>query len=44
MPQGWPMAAATKARRGCARAYSPTYYGAYCRDPEGNKLCFVHGM
>jgi catechol 2,3-dioxygenase-like lactoylglutathione lyase family enzyme len=24
--------------------YSPTYYGAYCRDPEGNKLCFVHGM
>ncbi len=22
--------------------YSPDYYGAYCRDPEGNKLCFVH--
>ena len=22
--------------------YSPDYFGAYCRDPEGNKLCFVH--
>lgn len=22
--------------------YAPDYYGAYCRDPEGNKLCFVH--
>ncbi|HQT85561.1 MAG: lactoylglutathione lyase [Acidiphilium sp. 37-64-53] len=22
--------------------YEPDYYGAYCRDPEGNKLCFVH--
>jgi len=22
--------------------YSEDYYGAYCRDPEGNKLCFVH--
>ncbi|WP_287811974.1 VOC family protein [Pseudomonas sp.] len=22
--------------------YSADYYGAYCRDPEGNKLCFVH--
>lgn len=22
--------------------YGETYYGAYCRDPEGNKLCFVH--
>ncbi len=22
--------------------YWPDYYGAYCRDPEGNKLCFVH--
>lgn len=21
--------------------YTPGYYGAYCRDPEGNKLCFV---
>jgi catechol 2,3-dioxygenase-like lactoylglutathione lyase family enzyme len=21
--------------------YAPDYYGAYCRDPEGNKLCFV---
>lgn len=22
--------------------YSPGYFGAYCRDPEGNKLCFVY--
>ncbi|WP_245000926.1 hypothetical protein [Dickeya dadantii] len=22
--------------------YAPDYYGAYCRDPEGNKLCFVY--
>ncbi len=21
--------------------YASDYYGAYCRDPEGNKLCFV---
>ena len=21
--------------------YGADYYGAYCRDPEGNKLCFV---
>ncbi|WP_213877088.1 VOC family protein [Pseudomonas sp. dw_358] len=21
--------------------YTTGYYGAYCRDPEGNKLCFV---
>lgn len=22
--------------------YAQDYYGAYCRDIEGNKLCFVH--
>ncbi|SEE62716.1 VOC family protein [Pseudomonas coleopterorum] len=22
--------------------YAQDYFGAYCRDPEGNKLCFVH--
>jgi hypothetical protein len=22
--------------------YSDDFYAAYCRDPEGNKLCFVH--
>ena len=22
--------------------YNADYYGAYCRDLEGNKLCFVH--
>lgn len=26
---------------GIRRHYAPDYYGAYCRDPEGNKLCFV---
>lgn len=24
------------------KRYSPDFYAAYCRDPEGNKLCFVH--
>jgi catechol 2,3-dioxygenase-like lactoylglutathione lyase family enzyme len=24
--------------------YAPDYYGAYCRDPEGHKLCFVHAQ
>src|SRR3546814_7327723 len=27
---------------GLREHYGPDYYGAYCRDPEGNKLCFVH--
>lgn len=27
---------------GLRERYAPDYYGAYCRDPEGNKLCFVH--
>ncbi|MFP3517382.1 VOC family protein [Pseudomonas sp. SIMBA_077] len=22
--------------------YAADFFGAYCRDPEGNKLCFVH--
>lgn len=22
--------------------YAADFYAAYCRDPEGNKLCFVH--
>ncbi|MGL9774634.1 MAG: hypothetical protein ACR5LG_13695 [Sodalis sp. (in: enterobacteria)] len=22
--------------------YAPDFYSAYCRDPEGNKLCFVY--
>lgn len=24
------------------REYAPDFYAAYCRDPEGNKLCFVY--
>lgn len=27
---------------GIREHYGPDYYGAYVRDPEGNKLCFVH--
>lgn len=27
---------------GLRPGYGADYYGAYCRDPEGNKLCFVH--
>jgi catechol 2,3-dioxygenase-like lactoylglutathione lyase family enzyme len=27
---------------GLRERYAPDYYGAYCRDPEGNKLCFVN--
>ena len=22
--------------------YAPDFYAAYCQDPEGHKLCFVH--
>ena len=22
--------------------YAPDFYAAYCHDPEGHKLCFVH--
>ncbi|HSI39372.1 MAG TPA: VOC family protein [Xanthobacteraceae bacterium] len=29
---------------GLRPSYGADYYGAYCRDPEGNKLCFVHTM
>lgn len=29
-------------RPGLRPHYDPDYYGAYCRDPEGNKLCVVH--
>lgn len=27
-------------RPACAR-YHPNYYGAYVRDPDGNKICVV---
>ena len=27
---------------GLRERYAPDFYGAYCRDPEGNKLCCVH--
>jgi len=27
---------------GLRERYAPDFYAAYCRDPEGNKLCFVH--
>lgn len=31
--EGWP---------GLRPHYADDFYAAYCRDPEGNKLCFVH--
>jgi len=27
---------------GVRPGYGAEFYAAYCRDPEGNKLCFVH--
>ncbi|WP_410012805.1 VOC family protein [Sodalis sp. C49] len=27
---------------GVRAIYADDFYAAYCRDPEGNKLCFVH--
>ncbi|MDA3858476.1 MAG: VOC family protein [Roseovarius sp.] len=27
---------------GLRDVYAPDFYAAYCRDPEGNKLCFVY--
>ena len=27
---------------GVKTKYADDFYAAYCRDPEGNKLCFVH--
>lgn len=27
---------------GLRERHAPDFHGAYCRDPEGNKLCFVH--
>lgn len=29
-------------RPGLRPRYSADFFAAYCRDPEGNKLCFVH--
>lgn len=28
-------------RPGLRTRYAPDFFAAYCRDPEGNKLCFV---
>ena len=36
------MGGTDEGRPGPRHRYAPDYYGAYCRDPEGNKLCFVH--
>ncbi|NMU88863.1 VOC family protein [Achromobacter ruhlandii] len=27
---------------GLRTRYAPDFYAAYCLDPEGNKICFVH--
>lgn len=29
-------------RPGLRTRYAPDFYAAYCLDPEGHKLCFVH--
>jgi catechol 2,3-dioxygenase-like lactoylglutathione lyase family enzyme len=34
--------AVDEGRPGLRPHYSTDYYGAYLRDPEGNKLCFLH--
>ncbi|WAH56876.1 VOC family protein [Pseudomonas silvicola] len=36
------MGALDEGEPGLRPQYSADYYGAYCRDPEGNKLCFVY--
>lgn len=36
------MGGADEGPPGLRPQYGEDYYGAYCRDPEGNKLCFVH--
>jgi len=36
------LGAADEGAPGLRPDYGADYYGAYCRDPEGNKLCFVH--
>ena len=36
------MGASDEGAPGVRPRYAADYYGAYCRDPEGNKLCFVH--
>jgi hypothetical protein len=44
MPRRWRTAAAARARRASRPHYHPDYYGAYVRDPDGNKLCVCcHG-
>lgn len=36
------MGAQDEGAPGLRPQYGQDYYGAYCRDIEGNKLCFVH--
>ncbi len=33
---------ADEGRPGLRPRYGADFYGAYCRDPEGNKLCFLY--
>ena len=35
----WPTADVPRARPAFARTITRIYYGAYFRDPDGNKLC-----
>ncbi|WP_259651897.1 VOC family protein [Variovorax sp. UMC13] len=34
--------ATDEGKPGIRHAYAPDFYAAYCLDPEGHKLCFVH--
>lgn len=36
------LGAADAGRPGLRPRYAPDFYAAYCHDPEGHKLCFVH--
>ena len=40
-PRRLPMAARDEGPPGLRTHYHPDYYGAYVRDPEGNKICAV---
>ena len=34
--------ATDEGKPGIRYLYAPDFYAAYCLDPEGHKLCFVH--
>ncbi len=42
MPPRWRTVAAMRVIPDLRPLYGPDFYGAYARDPEGNKMSFVH--